>query len=519
MSEIRSGERRLDSAQLQERIGRAAAGFETLGVGTGDGVALYLRNDFAFFEAGSAAGALGAYAVAVNWHYTIEEARYLFEDSGVKALVIHADLLEPIRAAIPAGVEVLVVATPPEIQTAYGLADSDCRAPDGALDWDVWRDGFAPRAASPADLRSAIIYTSGTTGRPKGVKRLPPSPDQAAAVAHMLAQSYGFADYLDPASGKTPSEIETAVVGPIYHSAPNAHANFALRSGANITLTPRFDAEALLRLIEERRITHLNMVPIMFNRLLKLPKAVRDRYDVSSLRFVAHAAAPVSPPIKRAMIDWWGPVINEYYGSTEMGNVTFCTSEEWLAHPGTVGRVMPGAQVRVIDQGGADVPQGTPGEVIGRNQGMGDFTYQNDPAKRRAMEKQGLITPGDIGYFDPDGFLYLCDRANDMIISGGVNIYPAEIEAVLHKMPEVADCAVFGIPDEDFGEGICAVVQPQAEATLNEADVKAYLRRHMAGYKVPKRVEFALDLPREDSGKIFKRKLRAPYWEGAGRSI
>ena len=519
MSEVWSGERRLQASDLHERIARVATGLESLGVGAGDGVAIYLRNDFPFFEASGAAGVLGAYAVAVNWHYTVEEARYLFEDSKAKVVVIHADLLAPVRSAIPSNVQVLVVPVPPEIQTAYGLPDEVCRVPDGMTDYIAWRDGFAPRTAPPLPAPSAIIYTSGTTGRPKGVKRAALPAEQAAAVARMLAQSYGFTDYLDPASGRSTAEITTAVVGPIYHSAPNAHANFAFRNGANVILTPRFDAEGLLRLIHTRRITHLNMVPIMFNRLLKLPKEVREAYDLSSLRFVAHAAAPVSPPIKRAMIEWWGPVINEYYGSTEMGNVTFCTAQEWLAHPGTVGRRMPDALVRVVDGEGSDAPPGTPGEVIGRQPGMGDFTYQNDPAKRRAMEKQGLITPGDIGYFDRDGFLYLCDRANDMIISGGVNIYPAEIEAELHRCPGVADCAVFGIPDEDYGEAICAVVQPQPGTAPSETDVKAYLRQHVAGYKVPKRVEFAPDLPREDSGKIFKRKLRAPFWEGAGRSI
>ena len=519
MSEVWSGARRLNAADLQRRIAQTAAGLESLGVKAGDGVALYLRNDFAFFEAGMGAGTLGAYPVAVNWHYTLDEARYLFDDSAAKVVVIHADLLAAAREAIPPNVQVLVVATPPEIQAAYGLGDEACAVPVGAVDFDLWREGFAPRLAAPAEMPSAIIYTSGTTGRPKGVKRGAARPDQAAAVARMLAQSYGFTDYLDPGSGKSPAEIVTAVVGPIYHSAPNAHANFAFRNGATLTLTPRFDAEDLLALIEKRRITHLNMVPIMFNRLLKLPEAVREKYDLSSLKFVAHAAAPVSPPIKRAMIDWWGPVINEYYGSTEMGNVTFCTAEEWLSHPGTVGRVMPGAVVKVVDNDGVEVAQGETGEVIGRNLGMGDFTYQNDPVKRAAMEKAGLITPGDIGYFDADGFLYLCDRASDMIISGGVNIYPAEIEAQLHKMPGVADCAVFGIPDDDFGEAVCAVVQPQEGAAIDEIEVKAFLRDLVAGYKIPRRVDFAADLPREDSGKIFKRKLRAPYWEGVGRTI
>ena len=275
----------------------------------------------------------------------------------------------------------------------------------------------------------------------------------------------------------------------------------------------------LLVLIEHHRITHLNMVPIMFNRLLKLPESVRDSYDVSSLQFVAHAAAPVSPPIKRAMIEWWGPVINEYYGSTEMGNVTFCTAEEWLAHPGSVGRPMPDAVVRVIDDEGKDLPPREIGEVIGRTKGSVDFTYQNDDEKRRRMEKAGLVTPGDMGYFDEDGFLYLCDRANDMVISGGVNIYPAEIEAELHKITEIADCAVFGIPDDEFGEALCAYIQLQPDATLTESALREQLRETVAGYKMPKVWEFVLDLPREDSGKIFKRKLRELYWEGHDRRI
>lgn len=519
MGEIWSGARRIDTDELTRRAQQAATGFESLGIGAGDGVALYLRNDFPFFEAGQGAGMLGAYAVPVNWHYTADEARYLFQDSGVKAIVIHADLLGPVRDAVPGGVKLLVVPTPPEIASAYGVSPEAAAVQSGDADWQTWRNSFAPRAEPPLAAPSTIIYTSGTTGRPKGVKRATLNPEQQAAVSTMLAWSYGFTEYLDPASGRTPAEIVTAVVGPTYHAAPNGHANFAIRAGANLTLMPRFDAEALLKLIEERRITHLNMVPIMFNRLLKLPEEVKRRYDLSSLRFVAHAAAPVSPPIKRAMIEWWGPVINEYYGSTEMGNVTFCTAEEWLAHPGTVGKVMPGAAVRVIDKEGRDVPQGETGEVIGRTLGFGDFTYQNDPAKRAAMEKAGLITPGDVGYFDEGGFLFLCDRASDMIISGGVNIYPAEIEAVLHRMPDLTDCAVFGVPDDDFGEAVHAVIQPAPGADLTEAGVKAWLRERMAGYKIPKRVDFATDLPREDSGKIFKRKLRAAFWEGQGRAI
>jgi long-chain acyl-CoA synthetase len=219
------------------------------------------------------------------------------------------------------------------------------------------------------------------------------------------------------------------------------------------------------------------------------------------------------------MIEWWGPVITEYYGATETGAVVHCTSEEWLAHPGTVGKAHPEADVRVIDKAGNALPPREIGEVVARVKAMADFTYHGDDQKRRDSEKAGLIAPGDIGYFDKDGFLYLCDRAKDMIISGGVNIYPAEIEAELLKMPGVADCAVFGIPDEEYGEAVCAVVQPNPGSDLDEAAVKAWLRGQLAGYKVPRRVELASDLPREDSGKIFKRKLRAPFWEGLERQI
>ena len=514
MAMVRIGNRALDSADINRRISQAAAGFLSLGVTAGDGIALCMRNDIPFFEAGMGAGQIGAYPVAVNWHYTPDEFRYLMVDSGAKVLVIHADLLASLQGAIPDGVTVLAVPVSEEVRAAYMLDEDATRIPQGAVNWDLWRESFAQRGAPPADIPSTIIYTSGTTGRPKGVERGKLTAEQTAAFAAMLARSYGFTALLD-----APSKIVTAVVGPIYHSAPNAHANFSFKTGANIVVTPRFDPEGLLRLIEERGITHLNMVPIMFNRLLKLPEDVRRRYDLSSLRFVAHAAAPCAPDVKRAMIDWWGPVIHEYYGTTEIGNVTFCNSAEWLARPGTVGRVTPDADVRILDATGCEVPRGTIGEVAARIKAIGDFTYHSDDAKRRAAEKAGLITPGDIGYLDGDGFLFLCDRANDMIISGGVNIYPAEIEAQLHVMPRLADCAVFGIPDEEYGEQVCAVVQPQPGYQLTAADVLGFLAGRIANYKMPRRIEFKSDLPREDSGKIFKRKLRQPFWEQAGRLI
>jgi long-chain acyl-CoA synthetase len=514
MAVISSGSRSQTTEETMERAARAASGFASLGIVRGDTIAVYLRNDFPFLEASFAAGLVGAYPVPVNWHYTEDEARYLFENSGAKAIVIHADLLTGIEGAIPAHVPFIVVETPPEIATTYGIAENLWRVPKSALEWTSWTKSFAPREQAAADPPGTIIYTSGTTGRPKGVRRTPPTPEQTAATGAILARAFGFAQWLDD-----PASMRVAVVGPMYHSAPNAYGLASARLGCNVILEARFDAEGLLKLIEEKRITHIHMVPIMFNRLLKLPEAVRKKYDLSSLKFIVHAAAPVSPPIKRAMIEWWGPVIYEYYGATETGVVVFCTSEEWLSHPGTVGKPIPEADVRVIDEKGNALKPREIGEVVARVRAIADFTYHGDEQKRRDTEKVGLIAPGDVGYFDEDGYLYLCDRAKDMVISGGVNIYPAEIEAELHKMPGIADCAVFGIPDEEYGEALCAVVQPIPGHTLSQVDVRTYLRRHVAGYKVPKLIEFATELPREDSGKIFKRKLREPYWEGRERQI
>jgi long-chain acyl-CoA synthetase len=511
---IKSGNRALSTEELAVRGAQVAAGLDSLGIGPGDGVALYLRNDLAFFEAALGAGSIGAYPVAVNWHYTEEEARYVLEDSEARAVVIHADLLERVRGAIAPDVPMLAVRTPPEIAEAYGLDVTGAEVPEGAVDWDSWLQGFVPRMQEPAATALSIIYTSGTTGHPKGVKHPPFTDEEMARLTGVLAVIFGLSYFDDP------GEIVTAIVGPVYHSAPNTHAVFCLRVGANIIVCPRFDPEGLLKLIEREQITHLHLVPIMFERLLKLPEEVRARYDASSLRFVVHAAAPCSPATKRAMIDWWGPIIHEYYGSTEVGPVTFLTAEEWLEHPGSVGREMEGANVRVIDDDGHELGPGEVGEVAaGSASGSNDFTYHRDEAKRLAADRGGLFAPGDVGYLDEQGYLYLCDRKIDMIISGGVNIYPAAVEAELHRLDPVADCAVFGIPDDEFGESVHAVVELRPGESITEEEVKQFLRGRIGSYQIPKRIEFRQDLPREDSGKIFKRKLRDPYWAGAGRTI
>jgi long-chain acyl-CoA synthetase len=514
MSEITSGGRQLALTKLASRASKAAAGLRTLGVGEGDTIALCLRNDFAIFEASFATKLLGAYPVAVNWHYTESEARYIFANSNAKVVIIHADLVGQFRAAIPADMPVLVVTTPPELREAYGVPPSCCLVPPRMTDWDTWRDSHVPLPAGNIDVPGTIVYTSGTTGHPKGVRREPPTPAQAKLWMDACAHGFGFTEFLD-----RPERIVTVITGPMYHSAPNTFGFVAARAGARIILEPRFDAERLLGLIESFRVTHLHMVPVMFNRLLKLPAVVRNKYDLSSLRYVVHGAAPCPPITKRQMIEWWGPIISEYYGSTETGLVTMCSSDEWLEHTGTVGRPLPHVDVRVIGPAGDELAPGEVGEIVCCIRGIADFTYHRDDCKRQAMNRGGFVALGDIGYLDSDGFLFLCDRAIDMIISGGVNIYSSEVEAALHQVPGVADCAVFGIPDEEFGESVHAVVQCQPDATISEGVIGKYLRERLAGFKLPKSIEFSDRLPREESGKIFKRKLRDPFWQGLGRRI
>ena len=514
MGSIVSGKRRLTIEEMKARGRRAAAGLLTLGVEPGDSIAVMLRNDFPFFEASEAAGQVGAYVVLVNWHFTAEEAAYILRDSGAKVLIVHRDLLPGVRKAIPLGVHVLVVETPPEVREAYDLA---VLPPEpGEVAWEVWRDDFSEMTQQALISPGAVYYTSGTTGRPKGVKRTPTSPDQSAALSRLTARMFGLEAAI---FGGDNTRVATVLSGPMYHGGPNAAGRLAMLANADIHLQPKFDPEGLLQAIERERVTHLYMVPTMFVRLLKLPDAVKRRYDLSSLRWVIHTAAPCPPHVKREMIAWWGPVINEYYAATETFASAFIGSEEWLAHPGSVGRPPEGVEVRILDDGGQAAPLGTPGEIYVRAPATPGFTYHNDPGKRRAAEREGFVTVGDVGYVDGDGYLYLCDRKSQMVISGGVNIYPAEIEAELLKMPGVADAAVFGVPDEEFGESLAAHIQPSPDAVLDAPSVRQFLSQSLAKYKLPRTIVFEAELPREDSGKIFKRKLRDPYWAEVGRQI
>ena len=504
---IRSGNSVRTIAEAQQRAARLAAAMRAYGVRPGDRVAIVLRNEIAFCEASMAAGLAGAVPVPVNWHWTGDDLAYLLADSGSAVAVVHSDLLPGVEAAAPEGTPIIEVPPAPELVAAYGLTGAQA-APSGRhplLD-DVIA-AHEPLAEPPSEARSGMIYTSGTTGRPKGILRDPMGPEQAAELANLVFTHFG----LSPG-------MRTMVPAPLYHTAPNTHALMALALGCDVTTLPRFDPEDFLRVIEANRIEHIQTVPTMFVRLLRLPKEARERYDLSSLKAIVHAAAPCPPDVKRAMIDWLGPIILEYYGGSETGIVVACDSPQWLAHPGTVGRAVPGAGARVLGADDADVPTGEVGEVyLKPPPSWPDFTYLGADAKRAAMEVDGHLTVGDMGYLDADGFLYLTDRRNDMVISGGVNIYPAEIENCLIGMAGIRDVAVFGIPDPDYGEAVAAHVE--AEPGVSADAVRAYVRAHLAAYKAPKVVVFEESLPREDSGKLFKRHLREPYWRKEGRSI
>jgi long-chain acyl-CoA synthetase len=500
---IISGERRIGYPEIHQRIARAANGFKALGLRDGAPVALMLRNDFAFFEASAAAAMLGSPVVPINWHLKAEEVAYILADSGAHMLVSHSDLLPQIKDGLPKRLPLLVVATPPEIAAAFGVPHELARVPEGYTDWDTWRDGHAPSRDVPGRA-SPMFYTSGTTGRPKGVRRQPMPPEMMAAAERVSAITYGV----------KPNEDQIILMnGPMYHSAPNSYGNLAFRHGCTIVLEPRFDPEDLLQLIERHKVTHMHLVPTMFVRLLRLPGDVKAKYDLSSLRFTVHGAAPCPVPVKQAMIEWWGPVIHEYFGSTETGIPIWHSAQEALAKPGTVGRAIEGGIVKIFGPNGEPRGVNEIGEIFMRQNAIPDFDYHHKPDARAEAGRDGLISVGDVGYLDEDGYLFLCDRKRDMVISGGVNIYPAEIENTLVGMEGVRDCAVFGIPDEEFGERLMACIELEAGAALTPQAVQDYLRKRLANFKVPRDIAFLDALPREASGKIFKRKLRDPYWE------
>ncbi|WP_211220949.1 AMP-binding protein [Nocardioides insulae] len=479
---------RLTYGELLSRANQLSWGLRAAGIKPRDAVAVVLHNSATFMETIFATAQIGAFLVPVNWRLTPREVEYILGDSG--AAVVIADAEEAAKLGTPAGWAGYVRGGP---------------VPDGWQPISALTEGQPTSDPPEREAGWAMGYTSGTSGRPKGVERQLPamSPEEQAEGAYRLL--------IERYTSTWNSAGMHYVCSPLYHAAPIAHATAYLHAGHSVVIDPRFDPVRTLEVIQEHGVTSSHMVPTQFHRLLRLPEETRAAYDVSSLEQIIHAGAPCPPEVKQAMIAWFGPVIWEYLASTE-GNVSVVGSEEWLAHPGTVGKPAPDSGVRLLDETGAEVGPGEEGLIYFPAPGI---VYHGDPEKTAASIRDGLFTVGDVGRFDEDGYLYLLDRRSDLIISGGVNIYPAEIEAHLLSHPEVADAAVIGLPDEEWGQRVVAVVQPVTGSEIDAPGADALadrLRDHaaagLASYKHPQRYEFLADFPRTESGKLQRRKLR-----------
>jgi acyl-CoA synthetase (AMP-forming)/AMP-acid ligase II len=483
--------------QLNDRSNRLAQMFFDAGLRFGDHIAVLMENRVEYFEPCWAAQRSGLFFTCINSHFNADEVAYILDDCDAQVLVL-SDTLRDVAAEL--------VDRMPKVKIRLMVGDP-ANVVDGYEAYEAARDRY-PAVPLDEELEGTrMLYSSGTTGRPKGVKykiTRQPVGEQPLEMGMMTAIWGMNADsvYLSPA--------------PLYHSAPLFYSMSTMRLGGTAIVMDHFDPEEALACIEKYHVTHSQWVPTMFVRMLKLPGEVRARYDTSSQRVVLHAAAPCSVETKRKMIGWWGPIIDEYYAATEGTGATYINSADWLAHPGSVGRSMLGP-IHILDDDGAELPAGEVGTVwFEPPPNRPGFEYHKDEAKTRdSFNDRGWSTVGDMGYLDEDGYLYLTDRRTFMIVSGGVNIYPQEAENLLIDHPKVYDVAVFGIPDDDMGERVHAVVQP---ADWNDAgpeleqELLAYCREHLAKYKCPQAVDFDRELPREQTGKLYKRLLRDRYW-------
>jgi long-chain acyl-CoA synthetase len=490
-------------AELDERSNRVSQLFAALGLAAGDHVAFQVGNRPVFFDLLWGAHRAGLVYTALSTRLAADETAYIVGNCDAAVVVADAAQTDTLAALAPsaagAGLDTL--------RSRYVIGGA-------APGWDSWEEAVGAQPARPLDAVVAgddMLYSSGTTGRPKGVYRELGDATLADAdlVTLMCQLLFGFSDetvYLSPA--------------PLYHAAPLRFTRSVHRSGGTVIVMEHFDAAGCLDLLGRYRVTHTQVVPTMFIRMLKLPAEVRARADLSSLRVAIHAAAPCPVPVKQQMIEWWGPIIWEYYAGTEGNGLVLCSSEEWLAHPGTVGRAVSG-EVHIVGDDGAELPRGRSGTVYFG--GGSDFVYHRDPAKTaEAHSPEGWGTLGDVGYLDEDGYVFLTDRKANMIISGGVNIYPQETENLLAMHPKVGDVAVFGVPDDEMGEQVKAVVEPVDRSDAGpalEAELIAYCRARLSHLKCPQSVDFVAQLPRHPTGKLYKRLLRDPYWEGHATRI
>jgi long-chain acyl-CoA synthetase len=482
-------------AEYEARCNRLAHLLRSHGLKRLDHYAVFMENNSRYLECCGAGERAGLYYTCVNSYLTADELAYIVNNSEARALITSRAKLEVAAAAVqqcPKLTLLLVADGEGGAGKFQQLDAATARLPDAPIA-DPW-------------LGTPMLYSSGTTGRPKGILRPLPEnpPSQPLPLFDFLSKLWHYREgmtYLSPA--------------PLYHSAPQAAVGIALRHGGTVIIMERFDPEAYLALVEKHRVTHSQLVPTMFSRMLKLPEAARRRHDLSSLEIAVHAAAPCPVQVKEQMIDWWGPIIHEYYGATEGLGFTACDSAEWLAHRGTVGKVLLG-DLHILDHDLQPCPAGTAGTIWFKT--ATPFEYFNDPDKTAAARSPdgSMSTVGDVGYVDADRFLYLTDRATFMIISGGVNIYPQECENLLITHPKVADAAVFGVPNDDLGEEVKAVVQAMPDAQPGaelERELIAFCAEHLAHFKCPRSVDFEAELPRLPTGKLYKRILRDRYWQ------
>jgi len=494
---IRFGDAMLKGEEFFAQTMRSASALGAAGVIQGDLFALLLHNEPAYLELMMAARWIGARWVPVNWHFKADEVRSILTASGVKLLIGHSDLIDAVRDAIPAGVRIFTMEPGPYIRKVFALPEARSAIVVSNERWEVWRDRTERPTVQQSAPGSAVFFTSGTTGPSKGVILRPPTPAQVETLMANAKIAYG----IEPGA-------RVLLSAPLYHSGPSHYATMAALMSCEIVIEPRFDAETTLRRIDTLQLSHAYLVPTMYVRLLRLPAEVKARYDLGSMRFVASTGAPCPPDVKQEMINWWGPVIHESYGSSEMGLMTHIDSTDSLRKRGSAGKAVPGVTLRVAAEDGSACAPGEIGTVYVRTEVTPAFTYLNNAEARRAAEREGTVTLGDLGYLDDEGFLFLVDRRVDVVNSGGTKIYTPEVESVLIQMPEVADCAVYGVPDEEFGEALVAAVETRAGAVLTAAQVRDHVRQHLAGFKVPRYVEFHARLPRDDTGKMFKRHLR-----------
>jgi len=480
-------------AELEARSNRLAHFFRSVGLNRLDHYAVFMENNPRFIECCAAGERAGLYFTAINSYLKPDEVAYILNNSESRVLFLSE---EKRAVAIEAlkhcpNIEVAVVVDGPGDGTIINLDEATRGCPEVPIPDEM--------------LGTSMLYSSGTTGRPKGILRVLPEtpPAQQLPAFDFVSDLWRFREgmtYLSPA--------------PLYHSAPIGAVAFTIRLGGTAIIMERFDPEHYLQLVERYRPTHSQLVPTMFWRMLKLPKGIREKYDVSSLEVAIHASAPCPVQVKQEMIDWWGPILLEYYTATELLGFAVCDSQQWLSHPGTVGQVIAG-DIHVLDDEMRPTPKGEPGVLWFET--VSEFTYFNDPVKTAESRSPdgSLTTVGDVGYVDDDGYLYLTDRATFMIISGGVNIYPQECENLLITHPKVADAAVFGVPNEDLGEEVKAVVQPmpgeQPGPELAD-ELLAFCGQHLSRQKVPRSIDFEAELPRLPTGKLYKRHLRDRYW-------